>query len=221
MLHPEPWFELSLLEHLIRIYYPLLENYQVPLIPNASNNSCPTLFHTRFCLLLAWLKWKLRKCIFKSLSWTKEIPIHLKHIYQTHCACLHSRKRCWHDSSFDWHIAHNIEFIITPLLFKHTLVGTLPSNTLQAVVNTFGNVLAFQRSLKTSEWGPLDHLTRHSYAKFMENNPGTSFPHTCTSLTSFFKRAPNKSVNRYASNEDSYSNLVRLHLRLHLHFDWT
>ena len=44
MFHPHPSLKLHLLEDLLRVYYPLLEDDQVPLIPYASDNSYPYSF---------------------------------------------------------------------------------------------------------------------------------------------------------------------------------
>ena len=121
-----------------------------------------TPFQTRFWLWLTWIRWKLSKWVLISLCWTNRIPIHLKHIDQTRVAYLQSRKRCWHDSSLVWHKTHKVYSINTPLLLKHSLVGSLSISILHATVTTLGKTLTSQSNLKTSNWGPLPCLDRHS-----------------------------------------------------------
>ena len=44
-----------------------------------------------------------------------------------------------------------MEFITTPLLLKHNLVGSLPSKALQAVNSKLGKVFAFQRLIGSGD----------------------------------------------------------------------
>ena len=178
-----------------------------------------TPFHTKFCLLLLWIKWKLSKWVIKSLCWTNRIPIHLKHKAHTHRAYLHSRKRCWHDSSLDWHRAHIVVFNITHLLLKHSLVGTLPNSTLQVVITTLGNALIFHRYLKASIYGPLSGLSRRSYAEVTVKHPDSSPFHTWVSFPSFIMVTLEICISSSISIGISHWNLSRLHLKVHLHTD--
>jgi len=107
-----------------------------------------TPFQIRFCLWLPWNRWNLSKWVIISLCWTDTIPIHLKHNVHTLQACLHSRKRCWCDSSLVSHNAQTAVFSGTPLLLNDNLVGTLLLSTLHAVIITLGNVFTFHSCLK-------------------------------------------------------------------------
>ena len=169
-------------------------------------------FRTKFCLLLTYTRWKLSKWHFKSLCWTNRVPIHLKHIDQTLCAYLHSKNRCWLDSSMAWHIPQIVVFTVTPQLLKLILVGILSNKTLQVIVTTLGSVLIFHRHVNKSLCRPLAWLANTPYADFTKNNPESSLPHTWISFTSLF-------LNNSSSNMDSHSNLSRLHLRLHRQTD--
>ena len=122
-------------------------------------------FRTKFCLLLTWTMWKFSKWCFKSLCWTYRMPIHLKHIYQTLWACLHSTNRCWLDSSATWHIPQEVVLTSTPLLLKHNLVGILSNRILQAIVITLDMALTFHRHVNTLLCWPLvsKHIIRQFY----------------------------------------------------------
>jgi len=126
---------------------------------------------------------KNSKLVMRLLCWTDQIP--LEHKSHTCTACLHSKKRCWHDSSLIWQRAHSVVFTVTPLLLKHSLVGTLPKSTLHAVINTLGKALIFQRQPKGEICVPLSGFSRHLYADFTVKLPNSSPLHTCLSCSSF------------------------------------
>ena len=219
IFHPQPRFKLCHVKNLFRINYPFLEYNTIFLFPDTPHYGCPKTFPHQVSLATHLSQMKILIWHFKSLCFTNKMPIHLKHKDQTLCAYMHSKNKCWLESSLAWHIGHMGVFTDTPLLLKAIPVWILSSKTLQAAINTLGSAFTFHKHLKRSLWGPLTRLAKWTYTELIENNLDSSILHTWRSFTSLFKLVRDMYLRRSSSMRDSHSNMAHLHLKLHHHFD--